>query len=91
MAKTRYLPMTPEEQEVATKVGAYMKAMRQHRELSQPMLAKRTDISQTTITQIETGKRPPSLRSIIKLANELGYDVSITFTENDKFIKKGED
>ena len=91
MAKTRYLPMTPEEKKVATDVGTKLKLMRQHRELSQPMLSKRTDISQTTITQIETGKRPPSLRSVIKLANELGYDVSITFTENDKFIKKGDD
>lgn len=91
MAKTRYLPMTPEEKEVATDVGTKLKLMRQHRELSQPMLSERTGISQTTITQIETGKRPPSLRSIIKLANELGYDVAITFTENDKFIKKGND
>lgn len=90
MAKARYLPMSPEEQEVAVHVGNSLKQMRQDRELSQPMLSGRTGISQTTITQIETGKRPPSLRSIIKLANELGYDVSITFTENDKFIKKGD-
>lgn len=82
---TRYPEMTKEEQELAKVVGAQMQTLRMTRELSQVELAKRTGLSQTTVTTIETGKRPPNLRTLTKIANTLGYDVNFQFVENGEF------
>lgn len=79
----RYADMTPEEERVVSFIGQTFKGLREERQLSQPQLAKLSGISQTTITQIETAKRPPSLRTIIRLAKFFNYDLELAF-EPDK-------
>ena len=45
--------------------------------LSQEDLAKKLSLSQNTISQYESGKRNPHVKSLAHIANALGVDVEI--------------
>ncbi len=57
------------------KLGLYLRAARLERELSQPELASRCDLSQAQISYFEAGRRRPTVAQLFRIARAL--DVSI--------------
>ena len=58
-----------------TNAGKRIKATRRKRGLTQKELAQTSGIAQSTISQIETGLRSPTLRTIEKIA--MGLEVQL--------------
>ena len=52
--------------------------------LSQVELALRADISQNMINYIETGKRTPSLDSLLKICNALNINPAVLFVNTQE-------
>ena len=52
--------------------------------LSQLELALRADISQNMINYIETGKRTPSLDSLLKICNALNINPAVLFSDTQE-------
>ena len=68
---------------IETIVSNNIKTLRKKLGWSQELLAERTGVSAPYITQIEVGKRTPSLEIVEKLASALGVEYKILFeTEN---------
>ena len=64
-----------------------IKRLRKEREkagLSQLELALRADISQNMINYIETGKRTPSLDSLLKICNALNINPAVLFVNTQE-------
>jgi len=59
--------------------GAEVKRLRTTLELSQEQLAERANLHRTYISDVEAGKRNPSLASIQRLARALGAPLSAVF------------
>jgi DNA-binding XRE family transcriptional regulator len=56
-------------------VGAKLRRLREERFVSQRDLAKRAEVSPTTILHLETGENPnPRLSTVRKIAEALGID-----------------
>ena len=73
--------MTVEEQEKF--VCMRLRQERESRKLSQLDLSYESGVSQNMITYIETGKRTPSLSTVLKLCNAMKIDPSILFRKDD--------
>ena len=73
--------MTVEEQEKF--VCMRLRQERESRKLSQLDLSYESGVSQNMITYIETGKRTPSLSTVLKLFNAMKIDPSILFRKDD--------
>lgn len=56
-----------------------LRYIREQRKLSQADFAKTVGLSQSTIAQIETGKKEPSLEALRKIAKRLDVDVATLF------------
>lgn len=67
-----------------TKALQKLKFYREEQNLSQFELSLQSGVSQNMITYIETGKRSPTLKTIIKLCNALGISPAKLFDINDK-------
>lgn len=65
-------------------LGEKVREAREKVGITQVELSKRLKASQRTITEIETGKREPSLRTIKKIASELGISVQELFSLEEK-------
>ena len=65
-----------------------LKFFREERNLSQLDLSLSSGVSQNMITYIETGKRTPSLKTIIKLCNALQISPAKLFEDNSKEREK---
>ena len=61
-----------------------LKFYREEQNLSQFELSLQSGVSQNMITYIETGKRSPTLKTIIKLCNALGISPAKLFDLDDK-------
>ncbi len=61
----------------AKAVGAMFVRAREGTETSQRAAAKKTGIDPKNLRQIENGTTDPSLRTIQKIANGMGYDVEL--------------
>lgn len=59
-----------------------LKAAREKAKLSQLELSYKSGVSQNMITYIETGKRTPTLTTILKLCNALEINPSILFEDS---------
>lgn len=59
----------------AISLGDRLKTLRESCGLNQTELARKAGLTQAAISQIEDGKRVPSLQSLQKLASELGMTV----------------
>lgn len=59
-------------------VGHTVRQARQNQGMSQFDLEKKSGITQTSITQIETGHRNPSILTLKKLFDNMGYDLEFT-------------
>ena len=60
--------------------------MRERRQLTQTELAKNANVSQSTIAQIESGRKDPSLSTLIKLAKALDCHVAVLFSTDDVHV-----
>lgn len=60
--------------------------LRKKRSLTQAEVAKLTKLSQSTITQIENGKKDPSIETVQKLAKALDVHVAVLFAEEDVHV-----
>lgn len=72
--------MTVEEQEA--NVRTRLKEEREKLHLSQMELSYESGISQNMITYIETGKRTPTLSTILKLCSAMDLNPSLLFPQN---------
>ncbi|RME18058.1 MAG: XRE family transcriptional regulator [Bdellovibrio sp.] len=60
--------------------------LRQSRELSQAQLAKKAKVSQSTIAQIESGRKDPSISTLKKIAKALEVEIAILFASEDVLV-----
>lgn len=67
-------------------VGSRISYLRQKRNVTQTELAKLAKLSQSTIAQIESDQKDPSLQSIISISEALEVHVSILFAADDVHI-----
>lgn len=72
--------MTVEEQEAY--VRTRLKKEREKLHLSQMELSYESGVSQNMITYIETGKRTPTLSTILKLCSAMDLNPSLLFPQN---------
>ena len=61
-----------------------LKTFREERNISQLELSLQSGVSQNMITYIETGKRTPTLRTLIKLCDALKISPAKLFEEDNK-------
>jgi transcriptional regulator with XRE-family HTH domain/mannose-6-phosphate isomerase-like protein (cupin superfamily) len=64
-------------------IGEKLRAVRQQRQMSLRKLAGMADMSASMLSQIETGKAYPSVRSIYNIASALAVPVDYFFPEQD--------
>ena len=77
----------------ARAIGEKLRAVRQHRRISLRDLARKADISASMLSQIETGKAFPSVRSIYGIAAALNVPVDYFFpapNHNGGYANDGE-
>jgi transcriptional regulator with XRE-family HTH domain len=67
--------------EHARAIGEKLRSVRQGRQMSLRQLAKKADISPSMLSQIETGKAYPSVRSIYNIAAALALPVDYFFPD----------
>jgi len=67
----------------ARAIGEKLRAVRQERKISLRELADRAEISASMLSQIETGKVFPSVRSLYSIAAALGVSVDYFFPEQN--------
>jgi transcriptional regulator with XRE-family HTH domain len=60
--------------------------MRERRKLTQKELAKNAGVSQSTIAQIEKGKKDPSISSLKKISEALGVHLSVLFASDEVHV-----
>ncbi len=66
---------------VSASIGSAIRSMRKMRGLSQSVLARRVDLADSTISNIECGM-PSTTRTINKIARALGFEAHVTFRQN---------
>lgn len=71
---------------IETIVSENIKSLRKQLGWSQELLAEKTGVSAPYITQIEAGKRTPSLDIVEKLALALGVEYKILFETRNKNV-----
>jgi transcriptional regulator with XRE-family HTH domain len=63
-----------------------LKYMRERRNMTQAELASKSGVSQSTIAQIESGKKDPSLSTIKKVAEALDVHIAVLFASDDVHV-----
>src|SRR5437868_13125685 len=77
--------------EPASELGPRLRAIRLRRGVGLRELARRLDLSPSSISQIETGKMRPSVRTLYALASEFGVTVDeVLFDEAPRPAGRGE-
>jgi transcriptional regulator with XRE-family HTH domain len=67
----------------AREIGEKLRAVRQSRQMSLRELANKAEVSASMLSQIETGKVFPSVRSLYTIANALDVSVDYFFPEQN--------
>lgn len=67
----------------AATLGSRLREERDRRGLSLRELARRLDVSPSLVSQIETGKTQPSVRTLYAIVNELGVSLDEVFAPAD--------
>lgn len=76
---------------IETLISNNIKALRKQLGWSQELLAEKTGVSAPYITQIEVGKRKPSLEIVEKLASALGVEYKTLFEPyNSKIVESSD-
>src|SRR5438132_12728609 len=68
-------PVTPNTPDASSDLGPRLRAIRLRQGVGLRGLARRLDLSPSSISQIETGKIRPSVRTLYALASEFGVTV----------------
>ena len=63
-----------------------LKYLRERRNLTQTDLALKAHVSQSTIAQIESGKKDPSIATVKKIAMALGVHLAVLFASEDVHV-----
>jgi len=75
-------PVTPNTPDASSDLGPRLRAIRLRQGVGLRELARRLELSPSSISQIETGKMRPSVRTLYALASEFGVTVDeVLFTE----------
>lgn len=77
------MSMIKEQERLALK---RLKEIREEAHLSQLELSYRSGVSQNMITYIETGKRTPTLTTLLKLCSALSVSPAVLFEDNSKDV-----
>lgn len=67
-------------------LGERLKYLRLGRKLTQKDLAENSGVSQSTIAQIETGRKDPSITTLRKLSDALDMDIALFFATDDVHV-----
>ena len=65
--------------DIASQVGAALRALRDEVGISQEELAGRSGLDRTYISGIERGRRNPSVRSLQRISDALGITLDVIF------------
>ena len=65
-----------------------LKEEREKAQLSQLELSLRSGVSQNMITYVETGKRTPTLTTILKLCSALGISPAVLFADSQQEVNE---
>lgn len=60
-------------------IGDYIERLRKAKGLTQAEVAEKIGVKKNTYTQFETGRTNMTLATINKIADALGYEVSVIF------------
>src|SRR5262245_34613499 len=82
--------MPASSQDHARAIGEKLRTIRQEHKISLRELAGRAEISASMLSQIETGKAFPSVRSLYDIASALGVTVDYFFPEQTTLSDKQE-
>ncbi len=63
-----------------------LKYLRMTREMTQADLAKKSKVSQSTIAQIESGRKDPSISTLKQIAEALDIELAILFASDDVHV-----
>lgn len=66
---------------ISSSVGQRLQMVRQHHGLSQRELARRAEITNSTLSMIEQGKVSPSIASLEKILNAIPFSLQAFFSE----------
>lgn len=67
------------------KFGQNFKRIRKRMNMTQEELATKMEISQSYLSDIENGRKNPSIKTVKKLADGLGVSVNELFNDSIKF------
>ncbi|MSO42039.1 MAG: cupin domain-containing protein [Solirubrobacterales bacterium] len=79
--------MSPAEQ--PDEVGLRLRSAREAKELSLRELARRLDLSASALSQIETGKSRPSVKTLYAIVSELGLSLDLLFASDEGAPRPG--
>jgi transcriptional regulator with XRE-family HTH domain len=66
----------PQRSDLAVAIGARLRALRQRHELSLGALAARSGVGKGTLSEVETGRRNPTLETLFAVTTALGVPLS---------------
>lgn len=81
--------MAPPEQ--PDEVGVRLRSAREAKDLTLRELARRLDLSASALSQIETGKSRPSVKTLYAIVSELGLSLDQLFANSDDLRPNGGD
>jgi transcriptional regulator with XRE-family HTH domain len=82
----RYEPMAKKQSISNYTLPERLKYLRMTRELTQADLAKKSKVSQSTIAQIESGRKDPSISTLKQIAEALDIELAILFASDDVHV-----
>ena len=86
MFKLEYLLIFTKRTNLEFSLAERLVYLRERRHLTQAELAKNADGSQSTIAQIESGRKDPSLSTLIKLSKALDCHIAILFSSDEVHV-----
>ena len=86
MQKENTTELVSQSRSIEYKLGERIAYLRNRKEWSQATFAAKSNVSQSTIAQIESGRKDPSVTTLIKLAEALEVHPAVLFAGNDVHI-----
>lgn len=80
-----------DEAELRLYLGKQIKHLRHRANLTQAQLAEKTNLSVNYVSEIETGIASPTLKTLLKLTQELNVEIKELFNFDQRAILKDTD
>ena len=71
----------------AIRLASEIRSLREKKGLSQRQLAELVGTTQSAIARLEGGRISPSLPTLDRIANALGAEVTVTFTDTEELLE----